>query len=98
MEPLMSRLTLHVLDGFGFDAVVELTFRLDVVEVHYDGTSRAVFRRDVLREWLTYPQGSLTEDDVSLTLSTDGILLRIVPVVPGWPLSQPDLAELRGRV
>jgi hypothetical protein len=98
MEPLMSRLTLTVLDGFGMDADVELTFRRDVVEVHYEGRCRAVFRRDVLKEWLTYPEGSVTADDVSFTLSTDGIVLRVEPVVPGCPLAQFMLAELRERV
>jgi hypothetical protein len=93
-----SRLTLTVLDGFGFDAEVELTIRLDVVEVHHEGRCRAVLRRDVLKEWLTYPEGSVTADDVSFILSADGILLRIDPVIPGCPLSQYAVAELRSRV
>lgn len=94
----MSRSTLTVLDAFGMDADVELTFRRDVVEVHHEGRCRAVFDRDHLREWLTYPQGSVSVDDVSFIQSTDGILLRVEPVVPGWPLAQYALAQVRDLV
>ena len=92
---MVGRMTLTVLDGLGLEAEVELTFRRDVVEVHMDGHCRAVFDRDHLREWLTYPEGTFSCDDVSLILSTDGILLRIDPAVPGCPLSQTTSDELR---
>ena len=95
---MIGRLTLTVLDGFGMDVDVELTFRRDVVEVHVDDRSRAVFSRDVVQEWLTYPEGTLSEDDVSLTLSTGGVLLRVPPEVPGYLLSRAALTDLQAFV
>ena len=92
---VVGRMILTVVDGFGFDTDVELTFRRDVVEVHHNGNCRAVFDRDHLREWLTYPEGTFSCDEVSLILSKDGILLRVEPGIPGCPLSGAGLGELR---
>jgi hypothetical protein len=95
---MTNRVMFEVLDGAGNEVTVEVTIRLDTVDLHCHGRSRAVFDRDVLRAWLRRPEGVLAVDDVTLATVDGRVGMAIDPLVTWSRLSPLVLIELEGRV
>jgi hypothetical protein len=94
----MSRFTLMVIDAWSREAAVEVAIRLDTVEIWSGQRCRAVFDREVLRDWLALPKGVLAVDDVMWTSAGERVEVTIDALVPWRPLEPDVLADLRRRI
>jgi hypothetical protein len=95
---MMNRIMFEVFDVSGNEVTVEVTFRLDTVELQCHGRSRAVFDRDVLRDWLGRPEGVLAVDDITLSTLDGRLGMAIDSLVPWGVLSPLVLIALSERI
>jgi hypothetical protein len=98
MTTATGRVVFQASDVSGSDVRVELTVRLDTVELRGDDQCRAVFDREVLGGWLNFPEGVLTVDEVTWASAGERVGLTIDPVVPWHPLEPVVLGQLRRLV
>lgn len=95
---MLGRLEILVVNDLGREDVVTATFRRDTVEVWADRRSRGVFDREELGAWLTWPAGSISTDDVRLSVAPAQVTLHVGDLVSAWALDERVLRELRTRV
>jgi hypothetical protein len=97
VTPVGGRFVIHLPAPEG-DSEVEVRVRRDFVEFWHRNRCGGVFDRRMLQDWLAYPDGRLTVDDVSLiALRGNGIGL-ILDRVGSWALGGHALAGLRSGV
>jgi hypothetical protein len=79
------RLTIEVLDVAGEPVPVEVTVRLDTVEVWSHERCRAAFERSRLAAWFHAPVDTISCDDVSFGFQDRRYYILVDPVAP-WRL------------
>jgi len=77
---------------------VEVRVRRDFVEFWHRERCGGVFDRGLLQDWLAYPDGRLTVDDVSLVALRGNRIGLILDPVGSWALGGNVLAGLRAGV
>ena len=77
---------------------VEVRIRRDFVEFWHRDRCGGVFDRRLLREWLAYPDGRLSVDDVSLVALRGEDVGLILDRVGSWELGRNVVAGLRAGV
>jgi len=77
---------------------LDLAISRETVEGWAGDRCRAVFKRNLLQNWLATPTGRLTCDDITWERTELGIAVRVDGDVPWWELSPRDLARLRESV
>jgi hypothetical protein len=93
-----TRVMFEMPDRDGVPAIIEITVRLDTVEVRCRGRLVGIPDRDQLSAWLRAPQGVLAYDEVAWFYLGEGIALAVDDVVSPSVLAGHVLTRLREAV
>ncbi len=90
-------LTLDLIDYDREPTRIEVVIRRDTVELHHRHRLVGSTDRDLLRDYITTPFGTLTYDDTQWTEHDSTVWLNITDRL-SQPLTEPQLADLRSKL